>query len=94
MVAACAGPATYLPSPLTARLPPGGYAPVARNAESDPGAQLAGVHHPGSLGGWAYETAPAVSVVLTAGVLCEVVGSAVTYSPTPSRGQYHRRGRA
>ena len=27
-------------------------------------------------------------------LLCEVVGSAVTYSPTPSRGQYHRRGRA
>ena len=27
IVAACAGPATYLPSPLTARLPPGGYAP-------------------------------------------------------------------
>ena len=29
-----------------------------------------------------------------AGAVCEVVGSAVTYSPTPSRGQYHRRGRA
>ena len=26
--------------------------------------------------------------------VCEVVGSAVTYSPTPSREQYHRRGRA
>ena len=29
-----------------------------------------------------------------AGAWCEVVGSAVTYSPTPSREQYHRRGRA
>ena len=27
-------------------------------------------------------------------LMCEVVGSAVTYSPTPSREQYHRRGRA
>ena len=32
--------------------------------------------------------------VCVAGAVCEVVGSAVTYSPTPSRGQYHRRGRA
>ena len=44
--------------------------------------------------GRTYGKTPAVGVVLTAGVLCEVVGSAVTYSPTPSREQYHRRGRA
>ena len=34
------------------------------------------------------------TTVCVAGAVCEVVGSAVTYSPTPSRGQYHRRGRA
>ena len=38
--------------------------------------------------------APAAQRVCVAGAVCEVVGSAVTYSPTPSRGQYHRRGRA
>ena len=45
--------------------------------------------------GLTYEKAPAAQrSCCAAGVVCEVVGSAVTYSPTPSRGQYHRRGRA
>ena len=62
-----------------------GGAVVVRNAESS---------QVGSGCGYEKRAPAAQRSCCVAGAWCEVVGSAVTYSPTPSREQYHRRGRA